>query len=62
MLNKLLEIRKMRKKPFFDDKSQLDLNSLWISSLVYAHEVLPENNYLKLAEEFFVRIEKIFGK
>ena len=58
VINKLLEIRKMRKKPFFDDKSQLDLNSLWISSLVYAHEVLPENNYLKLAEEFFVRIEK----
>ena len=48
----------MRKKPFFDDKSQLDLNSLWISSLVYAHEILPKKNYLKLAEEFFVRIEK----
>ena len=57
-INKLLEIRKMRKKPFFDDKSQLDLNSLWISSLVYAHEILPKKNYLKLAEEFFVRIEK----
>ena len=58
IINKLLEIRKTRKKPFFDDKSQLDLNSLWISSLVYAHEILPEKNYLKLAEEFFVRIEK----
>ena len=58
IINKLLEIRKTRKKPFFDDKSQLDLNSLWISSLVYAHEILPKKNYLKLAEEFFVRIEK----
>ncbi len=58
IIDKLLEIRKTRKKPFFDDKSQLDLNSLWISSLVYAHEILPEKNYLKLAEEFFVKVEK----
>ncbi len=58
IINKLLEIRKIRKKPFFDDKSQLDLNSLWISSLVYAHEILPKKNYLELAEEFFVKIEK----
>ena len=57
VLKKLLEIRMKKKKPFFDDKTQLDLNCLWISSLVKAHEVLPNKGYLKLAEEFFLKIE-----
>ena len=39
---KLFDIRSKRKKPYFDDKTQLDLNCLWISSLVTAHEILPE--------------------
>ena len=47
-----------RKKPFFDDKTQLDLNCLWISSLVAANEILPNKGYLKLAEEFYYMIEK----
>ena len=58
ILNKLLKIRSKRKKPFFDDKTQLDLNCLWISSLVTADEILPDKGYLKLAEEFFIMIEK----
>ncbi len=58
VLKKLLEIRTKKKKPFFDDKTQLDLNCLWLSSLVKAHEVLPNKGYLKLAEEFFLKIEK----
>ncbi len=62
IISKLLEIRKKRKRPFFDDKSQLDLNSLWISSLVYAHEIFPDKNYLRLAEEFFKKIEKKYLK
>ena len=57
ILKKLLEIRLKRKKPFFDDKTQLDLNSLWISALISADDILPKNGYLKLAEEFFVKIE-----
>ena len=57
-IKKLLEIRSKRNKPFFDDKTQLDLNSLWISSLVAANEILPDKGYLKLAEEFFLKIEK----
>ena len=57
VLKKLLEIRMKKKKPFFDDKTQLDLNCLWLSSLVKAHEVLPNKGYLKLAEEFFLKIE-----
>ena len=58
ILNKLLKIRSKRKKPFFDDKTQLDLNCMWISSLVTANEILPDKGYLKLAEEFFSMIEK----
>ena len=57
-IKKLLEIRSKRKKPFFDDKTQLDLNCLMISALVSANEIFPEKNYLKLAEEFFLKIEK----
>ena len=52
IINKLLKIRSKRNKPFFDDKTQLDLNCLWISSLVAAHDILPDEGYLKLAEEF----------
>jgi uncharacterized protein YyaL (SSP411 family) len=56
----LLEIRKKRNKPFFDDKTQLDLNSLWLSSLISANNVLPNNDYLKLSEKYFNLIEKKF--
>ena len=58
ILEKLLEIRFKRNKPFFDDKTQLDLNCLWISSLIAADEILPDRGYLKLAEDFFSKIEK----
>jgi uncharacterized protein len=62
ILDKLLIIRSKRNKPFFDDKTQLDLNSLWISALVAANEVLPSKGYLELAEKFFLQIEKKFIK
>jgi uncharacterized protein YyaL (SSP411 family) len=62
VLEKLLEVRLKKNKPFFDDKTQLDLNCLWISGLVAAHEVLPEKGYLKLAESFFVTIQEKFLK
>ena len=58
IIKKLLDIRSKRNKPFFDDKTQLDLNCLWISSLVAASEILPDNGYLKIAEEYFLKIEK----
>ena len=60
ILKKLLKIRLKRKKPFFDDKSQLDLNCLMISALISANEILPQNKYLELAEELFSKIEKIY--
>jgi uncharacterized protein YyaL (SSP411 family) len=58
ILKKLLHIRLKRNKPFFDDKTQLDLNCLMISALISAHEILPNKEYLKLAEDFFMKIEK----
>ena len=58
ILKKLYKIRLQRKKPFFDDKTQLDLNCLMISALISANDILPNNGYLKLAEEFFLKIEK----
>jgi uncharacterized protein len=62
ILKRLMEIRSKRNKPFFDDKTQLDLNCLWVSALVQASEILPKKNYLKLAEDFFCKIEEKFIK
>ena len=57
-IKNLLKIRSKKNKPFFDDKTQLDLNCLWISSLIAASEILPEKGYSNLAEDFFSKIEK----
>ena len=57
VINELLNLRSKRKKPFFDDKTQLDLNCLWISALISSHEIMPKKNYLELAEIFFNKIE-----
>ena len=62
VLDKLLKIRLKRNKPFFDDKTQLDLNCLWISGLISAHEILPQKGYLELAELFFSKIEEKYLK
>ena len=62
ILKKLLHIRLKRNKPFFDDKTQLDLNCLMMSALISAHEILPNKGYLKLAENFFMKIEKKYIK
>lgn len=62
VLKKLLLIRQERKKPFFDDKTQLDLNCLMISALISAHEIIPKSGYLHLAEELFLKIENKYIK
>ena len=62
ILKRLLHIRLKRNKPFFDDKTQLDLNCLMISALISVHEILPNKGYLKLAEDFFMKIEKKYIK
>ena len=58
LLKKLLLIRSNKNKPFFDDKTQLDLNCMMISALVAANEILPDKGYLKLAEGLFSKINK----
>jgi len=58
ILKKLLQIRLQRTKPFFDDKTQLDLNCLMISALISANEILPKKGYFELAEALFFKIEK----
>ena len=62
IIDELHKIRKKRVKPFFDDKTQLDLNCLWVSALVNANKVLPNQNYLKEAEDLFEKIDNYFLK
>ena len=60
IIKQLLQIRMKRKKPFFDKKNQLDLNCLWVSSLISLNNILPNEGYLKTAENFYEKIEKKF--
>ena len=60
IIEKLLEIRKKRKKPFFDKKNQLDLNCFWVSSLISLDSIIPNQGFLKTAENFYQNIEKKF--
>ena len=55
---KLINLRRKKIKPFFDDKSQLDLNCLWVSSLISSYQTLKVKRYLDLAETFFLNITK----
>jgi uncharacterized protein YyaL (SSP411 family) len=59
---KLNDLRKKKKKPFFDKKIQLDLNCLWVSALISAEKILPNKNYLLIAENFYNNLEKLFFK
>jgi len=47
--NKLLNIREKRKKPFFDDKTQIDLNAYWVSTLIFVAEVFNKDEWRKLS-------------
>ena len=47
--NKLLSIREKRPKPFFDDKTQIDLNTYWISTLIFVAEVFNKEEWKKLS-------------
>ncbi len=60
LIVQLQELRKMKNKPFFDNKVQLDLNCLWVSALISAEKILPNNNYLQAAENFYNNLEKLF--
>ena len=47
--NKLLIIREKRPKPFFDDKTQIDLNAYWLSTLIFVAEVFEKEDWKKIA-------------
>jgi len=47
--NKLLNIREKRPKPFFDNKTQIDLNAYWLSTLIFVAEILDREDWKKLA-------------
>jgi len=47
--NKLLGIREKRPKPFFDDKTQIDLNAYWISTFIFVAEVFNKEEWKKLS-------------
>jgi len=47
--NKLLGIREKRPQPFFDDKTQIDLNAYWISTLIFVAEVFNKEEWKKLS-------------
>ena len=47
--NKLLDIREKRPKPFFDDKTQIDLNAFWISTLIFVAEIFEKEDWKKSA-------------
>jgi uncharacterized protein len=60
IIDALKSIRKTKIKPFFDNKTQLDLNCLWIKGLISAHSVIKDQGFLDKAEQLFKNIEKKF--
>jgi len=56
--NKLLNIRQKRIPPFFDDKTQTDLNTYWLSTLSFVAEVFDKNDWRKIVENNFKLIKK----
>ena len=60
IVQELKKLRKKKNKPFFDNKNQLDLNCLWVSALISAEKVLPNYNFLRIAETYYENLEKIF--
>jgi len=57
--NKLLNIREKRPKPFFDDKTQIDLNAYWISTLIFVAEIFEKMEWKKLALENYNIIKNL---
>ena len=43
-------------------KNQLDLNCLWVSSLITLNTIIPSENYLKIAENFMRKLKKFCVK
>ena len=56
---KLLQLRKKRIKPFFDDKTQTDLNSFWIYSILQSSLILDDKNIYNQATNYFNNLKTI---
>jgi len=56
---KLIESRKRRIKPFFDDKTQTDLNSFWIYSILHSSFILDDKNIYNQAINYFNNLQTI---
>jgi len=57
--NNLLNIREKRTLPFFDDKTQIDLNSYWLSTLSFVAEILDMEIWKKMVENNFQIIKNL---
>jgi len=56
---KLLGIRKKRTKPFFDDKSQTDLNSYWIYSILHSSFILEDKRIYEDGINYFNNLQTV---
>ena len=56
---KLLNVREKRPKPFFDNKTQIDLNAFWISTLIFVSEIFDNEKWKKLALSNYDIIKKL---
>ena len=57
---KLLENRKKRNKPFFDNKSQTDLNSFWTYVTFYSSILLDDENLYKDCYKKFNNLSQLY--
>ena len=59
--NKLLQFRQKRIKPFFDDKTQTDLNSFWIYSILHSSFILDDKNIYNQAINYFSSLQTLLN-
>ena len=59
--NKLLQLRQKRIKPFFDDKTQTDLNSFWIYSILHSSFILDDKNIYNKAINYFSSLQTLLN-
>ena len=57
--NKLLSVREKRQKPFFDDKTQIDLNAYWTNTLLFVAELFEKEEWKKLALQNYITIKNL---
>ncbi|MDC2996217.1 thioredoxin domain-containing protein [Candidatus Pelagibacter sp.] len=57
--NKLLEERNKRVKPLFDHKTQTDLNSYWIYTILHSSIVLENQEIFKIAMSYLNKIQNV---